>query len=93
MKENIKTVFDFNDVVTDMLDNFIEGFISSKGLTREPTEEDYDDFGHNEIGWMYTQKGMALYNRACKRYTNLGEKLFPNNIHDLDIKAMGMLFP
>jgi hypothetical protein len=92
-REEIKTVFDYNEVVMDILDCWLEDFVLRDGLTRDPTEDDLEEFADMDIGWIYTQKGMKLYNRACKRYRDLGKKLFPENEHELDIKAAGMLFP
>jgi hypothetical protein len=90
-KHTINNIQDYNDVAQEILDNYLETFITVKGLTIEPTQEDYDDFGGEEIGWMYTQKGMKLYNSAVRHLTRLGERLFSDSI-DLDIRAVGMLF-
>jgi hypothetical protein len=92
-RQEIKTVDDFNDVVSDLLDDWLEDFPFKYGLTREPEHEDYEDFGGDEIGFMYTQKGMKLYWSAVSKLKKLGEKLFPEDEHNLNIKARGMLFP
>ena len=73
-----------------MLNEFIESFVNVDGLTREPNQDDYDTFGHDEISWMYTQKAMELYERACRRYNALGLKVFGEEVN---CEASGMLMP
>lgn len=92
-RQEIKTVDDFNEVVEDILDCWLEDFQIREGLTREPDEDDYNSFGGDEIGFMYTQKGMKLYWSAISKLKKLGERLFPEDEHNIDIKARGMLFP
>lgn len=92
-RQEIKTVDDYNVVVTDIIDCWIEDFSSREGLTREPDEEDFEDFDGEDIGFMYTQKGMGLYDRACDRFFKLGVKLFPDNQNELDIKSSLIIFP
>ena len=87
----IKTAYDYNDVVNDLLTDWLDDFTLRTGLTREPTTEDYDDFETENIGFMYTQKGMELYDRACSKLFKLGLKYFDER--DLDIKSSGVLFP
>lgn len=72
----IKSVATYQDVVNDILTEFIESFHKKEGLTREPNQDDYEDFEHDDISWVYTQKGMRLYKTACRRYSELGEKIF-----------------
>lgn len=88
----INTADDFNDVCDDLLTDWLDDFVNKEGLTREPNEEDFDDFGGDDVVvWMYTQKGMKLYDRACSKLFKLGLKYF--NECDLDIKSSGVLFP
>lgn len=86
----IKTANDYNDVCNDLLTDWIEDFTERKGLTRPFTEENRYDFDC-ELGWMYTQKGMKLYESACSKLAKLGEKYFDEN--ELDIKSSAVLFP
>lgn len=90
-RPEINTVHDFNDHVAEILDDWLLDFPNIEGLTREPDNDDYDAFGHTDLGWVYTQRGMALYDSACSKLTRLGEKLFPDDAHDLDVKAYGMM--
>lgn len=86
----IKSSADYQGVVDDMLTEFIERFTKEEGLIRDPNQDDFDTFGHDEISWMYTQKGMKLYERACKRYSDLALKVFDEEI---DCYSSGMLMP
>ena len=86
----IKSADDFNDIANDILTEWLEDFTERDGLTRKPTDEDYPDFDF-EVEFMYTQKGMKLYDRACKRIFNLGLKYFDEN--ELNIKSCAVLFP
>jgi hypothetical protein len=92
-RQEIKTVDDYNDVVSDILDCWLEDFVLREGLTREPDEEDYNSFGGDEIGFMYTQNGMKLYWSAVSKLKKLGQKMFPEDEHNVNVKANGMLFP
>jgi hypothetical protein len=56
-------------------------------LTREPDEDDLNSFGGDEIGFMYTQEGMKLYWSAVSKFKKLGQRLFPEEEHNIDIKA------
>jgi len=88
----IKTADDYNNVVDDLLTDWLDNFANKEGLTREPNEEDFDDFGGDDVvSWIYTQKGMELYDRACSKLFKLGLKYFDER--DLDIKSSGVLFP
>jgi hypothetical protein len=88
----IKTAYNFNDVCDDLLTDWLDDFTSRKGLTREPNEEDFNDFGGEDIvSFMYTKKGMQLYEKACSKLLKLGLKYF--NESDLDIKSSGVLHP
>ncbi|MDB0602320.1 hypothetical protein PL373_14455 [Tenacibaculum maritimum] len=86
----IKTASDYNCICDDILNEYCESFTGIDGLTRFPDQDDIDSFGE-EIGWIYTQKGMALYDRAVLRLKNLGLKYFDES--ELEIEASGMLFP
>ena len=72
----IKEPSDWEMVASDVIDEFLEDFTEREGLTREPNREDLYDFG-GYVGFMYTQKGMKLYDRMIDRLNALGNKLFP----------------
>jgi len=72
-----------------LLTDYVENFTEIEGLTREFTDEDFYDF-ECELQFMYTQKGMELYYRACSKLAKLGEKYFDEN--ELDIKSSAVLF-
>lgn len=93
IKPMIKTVYDFNEVATDILDNWIEDFKERPGLTRKPDDDDFEMFGDTEIQFIYTQRAMNLYDRACKRLHALGKKMFPDDEHNLDIESSLIIFP
>lgn len=83
---------DFELVADDILTDWLEGFTIEKGLIREVDEDDTEHFGGEDIvGFMYTQKGMKLYNRACERLKILGLKYFPNE--EFDIRSSAVIFP
>lgn len=92
-RPEIKNIADYNDVATDILDCYIESFQEVDGLTRPVTDEDIENFGEDVVGFMYTQAGMKLYERACDRLFRLGLNLFPGSEKELNIEARGMLFP
>ena len=89
--KEIKTDKDFNDVASDMLNNYLTDFPRVAGLTRKPEEADFLAFGHREITLMYTPKGMQLYDRARKRLIKLGIIKFPDG--NIQVAASGMLTP
>lgn len=92
-RKKIKTVYDFNEIAEDILDCWLEDFQILEGLTREPDEDDFNSFGGDKIGFMYTQKGMKLYWSAVSKLKKLGERLFPDDQNNINVKARGMLFP
>ena len=81
----------FNLIAEEIIDDYLDGFPPGKGLTRKPTEEDFEAFEDRDLTFMFTQKGMKLYHRACERLTNLGKKLFPDG--HIEVKGSRMLFP
>lgn len=89
----MKSVDEFNDVAMEIADNFIWDFTERKGLTRPPDDDDFYDFGHTDIQWMYTQKGMKLYDRLCERLAKIGRSMFPDEAQNINVKASTMLFP
>lgn len=92
----LMSIVEFEDEVSSRLDDWLNTFHhhTNPKLTRTPTEDDAWDLGVNieDIGVMYTPKAMELYNRACRRYEDLGKKLFPLE-RDLRIEAAGMIMP
>ena len=92
MKRKIKTTDDFNEIITEIIDEYLEDFKEREGLTRPPEEEDIIDLG--EVEFMYTQKGMRLYDSACKKLVNLGKKSFPEDEQNISVLNCGnMLMP
>ena len=73
----INDALDWELVASDVLDSFLEDFPVRKGLTRKPDSEDLYDID-GAISFMYTQKGMQLYDRMVNRLNVLGNKLFPD---------------
>ena len=86
----IKTVEDFEDVCFDILDDYLVDFPLIDGLTRTPNEDDLYDFD-GAVGFMYTQKGMALYDSAIKHLSRLGHKIFPGE--NFNFRCSKMIFP
>ena len=86
----IKEALNYNDICDEILSEYCESFEKIEGLTRFADKSDIEEFGE-DIGWIYTLKGMALYDRACNRLHALGLKHFDES--ELEIKASGMLFP
>ena len=87
---DIKSASDYNCICDDILNEYCESFTEIEGLTRWPDDDDIEEFGE-DIGWIYTSKGMMLYERACNRLKDLGLKYFDES--ELEIQASGMLFP
>lgn len=77
----IKDVDNFNDVVSDMFDEFLEDFRNREGLTRDWNED--DSFEKDEVQWMYTQAGMRLIDTYIKRMKKLGGKYFDEDSIEL----------
>ena len=73
---SIKTPYDWELVASDVIDEFLEDFTDRKGLTRPAEYEDQIDFD-GSVSFMYTQKGMKLYDRMVERLDKLGNKIFP----------------
>ncbi len=87
----MKTSVDFEYVADDVLTEWLEGFTVEKGLIRVPTDNDIEEFGGECIvGFVYTNKGMNLYERACKRLKKLGEKYFPED--EIEIKSSAVIY-
>lgn len=86
----IKTAEDYEDVCYEVLDNYLEDFRERKGLTREPNQDDLYDFD-GCVDFMYTQKGMRLYDSAIRHLTRLGNKIFPGERFNL--RCSLMIFP
>lgn len=89
----IKTVDDYNEVASDIVTDYLEDFTSRKGLTRDPNIDDFNSFGHDQIDFMYTYIGVKLYDNACRKLTNLGKKLFPDESEDICVESDSMLSP
>lgn len=88
----IKTASDYELICCDMLDEFIQSMLdNNQGYTRNPNEDDFDDFGHCDISYMFTQKGMNLIDRYIKRMKRLGEKHFPDS--HISISSGLCIFP
>lgn len=72
----IKEPSDWDLIGSDILDDFLCDFPSCKGLTRKPSYDEDGSFA-DEVGYIYTQKGMHLYERMVSRLDKLGNKIFP----------------
>lgn len=90
---DINDVDDFNLVCDDLLCEFLDAFTPDSGLIREPNDEDLAEFGDDHVSFIYTGKGITLYERYQKRLVKLGEKLFPLDSHRLEIKASCIIYP
>lgn len=86
----IKDPADWELLGTDVIDMFLEDFPKRSGLTRTPNEDDLADF-EDDVTFMYTQKGMELYERMVKRLNTLGTKIFPNE--EFSYNPSNMRFP
>jgi len=83
----------YNSICEDILNEWIEDFTERDGLTREPTDEDWGNFTCSCasledctcVGFIYTQKGMELHDRAVNRMKAVGMKYFDES--GLDIRA------
>lgn len=72
---------DWNLVASDVIDNFLEDFSKREGLTRPAEYEDTIDFD-GCVTFIYTEKGMKLYNRMVERLNKLGNSIFPDETFD-----------
>lgn len=70
-----------------------ERFTFENGLKREPNKDDFDDFGFEEIPWMFTQKGQRLYESYLKKAQRLIEKKFPNEEYEDLERYTGVIYP
>lgn len=73
----IESYIDLLDIMEEMVDDFLEDFVDRKGLTREPNEDDYFDWDDNQVSFIYTGKGMNLYDTYVRRLGDLFNKHFP----------------
>lgn len=85
-RQEIKDVHDYCDVCEDILNEYLDSFLGDPKLITTPTDSDIEEIGKN-IGFIYTQKAMSLYDRACERLNKLGESKYPERHFDLDIRA------
>ncbi len=83
----LKDQYDLNDLMSDMFDEFLQDFPQRKGLTRDFTEDDFQDF-EIELAFMYTQKGMALIDRYKKRMLKVYSKYW----NELDFNLRSGLY-
>lgn len=73
-------VTDWEMMVGERIQEWIDkNFTYENGLKREPTEEDYDIFGGEDVvSWVFTQKGQRLYESYLSKVNRLAYKKFPN---------------
>lgn len=88
---DIKTAEDYNFICDDMISEFMQDMRPESGMTREPTQEDIENFDGYEIGFMYTQKAMRLLDRYTRRLGDLGKKYFPEE--DIHIECGAVITP
>ena len=73
MTEN--EAYDYSEEVGERIAEWIEeNFTIENGLKREPKEEDFDMFGHEFVGWMFTQRGQRLFSSYVSKANNLVER-------------------
>lgn len=77
--KEIKNVGDFNDLASDTVTWFMQSIIGDERYTREPTEDDIEDFGGIELSCIYTKKAMDMCERYVRRITTIGAKYFDQN--------------
>jgi hypothetical protein len=88
----IKEPSDFELIADDILTDYIDSFHDIEGLTKLPTQDDIEEFGEDNVPvFMFSDKGINLYNRAVDRLIKLGEKIFPDE--ELDIKSSNIIEP
>lgn len=86
----IKEPSDWELVGSDVIDDFLSDFPERDGLTRPVEYEDDIDFD-GCVSYMYTQKGMELYDRMVDRLNTLGDKIFPGE--KFSYSSSNMIFP
>lgn len=66
--------------VDDWLDKIpVDGIIK-----REPNEEDYDLFETKRIPWVFTRRGIRLYDSIVSKLNMMGKKAWPDYDFDVD---------
>lgn len=77
--KDIKNSYDFNDVASDMLSDFLSN-ITTYGIYTKEAVGDMPLTEYEEgIEWYYTQKGMCLIERWHKRMEVIYQKYFDDN--------------
>ncbi|MEQ8219197.1 MAG: hypothetical protein RH981_13245 [Arenibacter sp.] len=76
--------------IMEWVDN---NFTIQNGLKREPNQDDFDDFGFEEIPWMFTQKGQKLYESYLNKAQKLIERKFPNEEYEDLESYTGVIYP
>lgn len=84
----IKCAQDYNDICCDMIDDFLETFTRQNKLIRDYDEEFDTQFELGEVSFVYTQRGMNLYESYCSRLFDLGSKYFDESEMDIESKTM-----
>jgi len=82
----IKNADNFNDIVCDILDEFVESFTVKNGLKKKVSKNDRIEFGYEVyISWQFTKKGEYLYHKSVERFMKIGLKYFDES--ELSIKS------
>ena len=77
---------DFQCVITDIFEAFLESFTYENKLIRPVTENDDLDFdGGENITYMYSHRGHVLAERMLNRLYTIGNKYFPDE--DFEIRS------
>lgn len=85
---NIDSIYDFNCVVSEMVDEFLEDF-PERGLTEVISKE--HSFIPDGVAYMYTVRGMQLYETYERRLQKVAEKNFPDTFDGFKLDCTNMI--
>ncbi|URM37163.1 hypothetical protein [Flavobacterium anhuiense] len=83
----IKNHQDLNCILSEMIDDFLESMVGNEIYTREPTEEEFDNFEFSdiELGFIYTPKAEALLERYKSRTKHIFLKYFDEELLNFNL--------
>jgi len=85
---------EYTEIVGERIQEWIENkLLHSNGCKREPDQGDFDDFGYEEISWMFTQKGQRLYESYLSKSQKLIENKFPGEEYEDIERYTGVIHP
>lgn len=90
----MEDIIEFTERIGERIMKWVDTkFTFENGLKRKPNQDDFEDFGIEEITWMFTQKGQRLYESYLKKAQRLIERKYPNEEYEDLERYTGVIYP